>query len=253
MERKPRVALLIDADNLSSSGDVEETFRALEQSGLHVSVRRAYGGQEKLAGIKDVLRQHAVRCFINQGKGTTDVALVVDAMDLLHTGSLPDTVAIASSDADFAPLALRLREAGMRVMCFVRREKSDVDALKLAYDEILFVDVEPVRAPQRRASAPILAPSPAAKSPSRTQAPGKRAPVRKAAMPTPGEAVLVAVPALRTGKPVPMNDVVKRLRDEKILSKHGKLATLLRNFGDEFRLLPEASPTQVQWNDQAAR
>lgn len=261
MERKPRVALLIDADNLSSAGDVEEAFRALDQLGLHVSLRRAYGGQDKLAGMKDVLRQHAIRGFINQGKGTTDVALVVDAMDLLHTGSLPNIVAIASSDADFAPLALRLREAGMRVICFARSGKSDLDTLKLAYDEILLVDVKPVRTSPRGAAAPIAAPSSAPKATPKTPpktAPKtppstKRAPVRKAAVQSPGEAILVAVPALRNGKPVPMNDVVKRLRDEKILSKHGKLATLLRNSGGDFRLLPEASPTQVQWIEPVAR
>jgi len=251
MERKPPVALLIDADNLSSAGDVEEAFRVLEELGLYASVRRAYGGQDKLAGIKDVLRQHAVRSFINQGKGTTDVALVVDAMDLLHADLLPNTVAIGSSDADFAPLALRFREAGMRVICFARSEKSDLDTLKLAYDEILFVDRKPVRKSPRGASAPL--PSSATKSTPKTPPSTKRAPVRKAAEKTPGENILVAVPALRTGKPVPMNDVVKRLRDEKILSKHGKLATLLRNFGGEFRLLPEAAPTQVQWVDLVAR
>jgi hypothetical protein len=253
MERKPRVALLIDADNLSSTGDVEEVFRVLEELGLYVSVRRAYGGQDKLAGIKDVLRQHAVRCFINQGKGTTDVALVVDAMDLLHADLLPNTVAIGSSDADFAPLALRFREAGMRVICFARSEKSDLDTLKLAYDEISFVDRKVVRKSPLGASAPLSSPSSAAKSTPKTPPSTKRAIVRKAAEKTPGENILVAVPALRKGKPVPMNDVVKRLRDEKILSKHGKLATLLRNSGGEFRLLPEAAPTQVQWIDLVAR
>lgn len=235
-----KAALLVDADNLSSDSDIEEALRQLDALGLAVSVRRAYGGHDKLAGIKDVLRRYGVRSLVNQGKGTTDVALVVDAMDLLHHADLPATVAIASSDADFAPLALRLREAGLRVLCFARREKADAEALALAYAEVFYVDVPARRAAPRKAEtrAPAVKAAPAA----------KKAVARKAApvQPDPG-AILQAVPGLRGGKPVPMNDVVKQLRDARLLSKHGKLATLLRPFGAEFRLLPEAAPTQVQW------
>ena len=53
-------------------------------------------------------------------------------MDLLHHDDLPGTVAIGSSDADFAPLAVRLREAGIRVICFALRDKADAEALALA-------------------------------------------------------------------------------------------------------------------------
>lgn len=138
-EQISKVALLIDADNLPPVA-VDLVFEHLHKLGVLVQVRRAYGGHEKLAGMKDVLRRHAVRAFVNQGKGTTDVALVVDTMDMLHLNTLPATVAIVSSDADFAPLALRLREAGMHVMCFAKRDNSDADALLRAYDEVIYVD-----------------------------------------------------------------------------------------------------------------
>src|SRR4026207_659545 len=69
--------------------------------GWRVTLRRAYGGHEKLAGMKDCLLRHGVRSLVNHGKGTTDALLGVDAMDLLHEGRLPPVVAIASSDADF--------------------------------------------------------------------------------------------------------------------------------------------------------
>ncbi|MBI2769736.1 MAG: NYN domain-containing protein [Burkholderiales bacterium] len=244
-----QAALLLDADNLSSASDVDEAFRHLAGLGLAVSVRRAYGGHDKLTGIKDVLRAHAMRSFINQGKGTTDVALVVDAMDLLHGGSLPSTVAIASSDADFAPLALRLREAGMRVLCFARREKADDDALALAYDEVVYVDVAARRPAARKSPAPARTPAPAPAPAAKAAPAARKVPARKAVLPAGPDAqpLLQAVPGLRTGKPMPMNDVVKQLRDAKLLSKHGKLATLLRPFAGEFQLMPEASPTQVQW------
>lgn len=146
----PSVAFLIDADNLSSGG-IEEAFEHLRQAEATVQVRRAYGGLEKLAGMKEVLRRHAIQGFVNQGKGTTDVALVVDAMDLLYRGGLPSTVAIGSSDADFAPLAVRLREAGILVICFAQKLIS-ADTLPLAYDKVVFVDTKSVSA-----AAPIVA------------------------------------------------------------------------------------------------
>ena len=134
----PSVAFLIDADNLSSGG-IDEAFEHLLEAGATVQIRRAYGGIEKLAGLKVVLRRHAIQGFVNQGKGTTDVALVVDAMDLLHRAGLPSTVAIGSSDADFAPLAVRLREAGILVICFAQKLISS-DALPMAYDKVIYVD-----------------------------------------------------------------------------------------------------------------
>lgn len=139
-DRIPPVAFLIDADNLTGTG-IDDAFEHLKQAGATVLIRRAYGGFEKLAGMKEVLRRHAIQAFVNQGKGTTDVALVVDAMDLLHRGALPSTVAIGSSDADFAPLAVRLREAGMLVICFAQKLISS-DALPLAYDKVVFLDAK---------------------------------------------------------------------------------------------------------------
>lgn len=142
--KSPSVAFLIDADNLSPGG-IEEAFDHLRLAEATVQVRRAYGGLEKLAGMKEVLRRHAIQGFVNQGKGTTDVALVVDAMDLLHRGGLPSTVAIGSSDADFAPLAVRLREAGILVICFAQKMIS-AEALPLAYHKVIFVDTKSVSA-----------------------------------------------------------------------------------------------------------
>lgn len=137
-QSKFSAALFVDADNMSPLA-VKESFAHLKRISAEVSVRRAYGGLEKLSGLKDVLLSHATQAIVNQGKGTTDVALVVDVMDLLYRGALPEMVAIASSDADFAPLAVRLRESNMRVICFAQREKA-ADILPLAYDEVIYVD-----------------------------------------------------------------------------------------------------------------
>ena len=158
----PKLALLIDADNLSPN-DVEAVFDYLASEGYQLPVRRAYGGYEKLSGMKEVLRQRAVRALVNQGKGTTDVSLTVDAMDLLYGLHLPPTVAVVSSDADFAPLALRLRESDIRVLCFANHRNSTPSALAIAYDKVVFVDdlgksnSETVGVPIKRAAdeAPI--------------------------------------------------------------------------------------------------
>lgn len=150
--KSPAVAFFIDADNLSIGG-IEEAFDHLHQAGATVQVRRAYGGFEKLGGMKDVLRRHAVQGFMNQGKGTTDVALVVDVMDLLHRGGLPPTVAIGSSDADFAPLAVRLREAGILVICFAQKLIS-AETLPLAYGKVIFVDAKPISAATPAVASP---------------------------------------------------------------------------------------------------
>ena len=137
-EKTYPVAFLIDADNLSP-GAIEEAFDQLQRLGVNLTVRRAYGGLEKLSGARDILRKKAVSALLNHGRGTTDVSLVVDAMDLLHRSGLPTTVAIGSSDADFAPLAVRLREANIRVICFAEPLKADDVALSRAYDEVVYL------------------------------------------------------------------------------------------------------------------
>jgi hypothetical protein len=191
-DKTPSVAFLIDADNLSAGG-IEEAFEQLHRAQATVQVRRAYGGLEKLAGLKDVLRRHAIQSFVNQGKGTTDVALVIDAMDLLHRGGLPTTVAIGSSDADFAPLAVRLREAGKLVICFAQKVIS-AETLPLAYDKVIFVDTKIVSVPastvQMPAPAPAPAPAPIPAKASATQT-TSTAPISSVALP------LAKMPALK--------------------------------------------------------
>lgn len=245
------VAFLLDADNLSSASDIEQVFSHFRRLGINVSVRRAYGGHEKLTGLKDVLRQHAMRAFINQGKGTTDAALVIDAMDLLHHDALPGMVAIGSSDADFAPLAVRLREDGIKVLCFALRDKADAEALALVYDEVVYLGAGG-RGERDAGAAP--APLPARKAPA-AKKPVARAPAAvKTARKLPDididdefEAILDAVPALLSGEPVPLNDVTRQLREANVLGRSARSTTLLGRHAQDFRLTPERNPAYVQW------
>ena len=254
------VAFLLDADNLSSASDIDQVFEHFRRLGVTVTVRRAYGGTEKLTGLKEVLRRHAVRSFINQGKGTTDAALVIDAMDLLHHDALPSMVAIGSSDADFAPLAVRLREDGIRVLCFALRDKADGDALALVYDEVVYLDggaraerAEPAPGAVRKAPA-------AKKAMAAPRAPAPKAvPVAKAsankvfATDDEFEDILEAVPALLSGEQVPLNDVTKQLRDAKVLGRNARSTTLLGRYAADFRLTPERNPAYVQWIKRSGR
>ena len=77
------IIFLIDADNLSMPVWIDEAFKKIKSSEGVISVRRAYGRAEKLKGLEEVLRTHAIRQFLNLSltKNTTDLALAVDAME----------------------------------------------------------------------------------------------------------------------------------------------------------------------------
>ena len=251
-----KVALLIDADNLSSAS-VKEAFEHLTKLGAFVSIRRAYGGLEKFVGMKDVLRKYAVSAFVNQGKGTTDVALVVDAMDLLHSHALPATVAIGSSDADFAPLAVRLREAGIHTICFAQNEKA-AEELPRSYDEVVYVDpplqISPSQlpGPDRQAATGItpLKPPPVSSlhtsvitvSPSKSSnaqlhdnsVPSLPIPEDPAAV----RRILAEVPGWLPGTIKQLNQLGKPLRESGIKKGGSPLYELFRKYPTYFKVLP---------------
>ena len=119
--RTPRLAVLIDADNASAqiaTGLFEEIAKLGE-----ASVRRIYGdfSSTRLRGWADILAQHAImphQTFAyTTGKNASDIALVIDAMDLLHSGRF-DGFCLVSSDSDFTRLAARIREDGIDVYGF---------------------------------------------------------------------------------------------------------------------------------------
>lgn len=145
----PRVALLIDADNVSTDV-IEQAISRLhaEYGALHV--RRAYGTAEAAVKHQALFKRLSIRPMVNlaAGKNSTDIALAVDALDLVMT-ERPDVVVIASSDSDFAPLVARLREKG----CLVRGigQKGKVgEETPLIYDDWLEFEH---RKPRTRATA----------------------------------------------------------------------------------------------------
>lgn len=119
--RSPRLAVLIDADNTSAKiadGLFEEVAKIGE-----ASVRRIYGdfSGTRSKAWADVLAKHAIipqqQFAYTTGKNASDITLVIDAMDLLHSGRF-DGFCLVSSDSDFTRLAARIREQGIDVFGF---------------------------------------------------------------------------------------------------------------------------------------
>jgi hypothetical protein len=115
------VALLIDADNARPTG-LDPVLTALAELGT-VNIRRAYGNWRKtsLKGWVDQLHHFGIepqqQFDLTKGKNATDMKLTIDAMDLLYRGRL-DGLGIMSSDSDFMPLAMRVRQDGIPVYGF---------------------------------------------------------------------------------------------------------------------------------------
>ncbi|MDH0370185.1 NYN domain-containing protein [Comamonas aquatica] len=118
---QPRIALLIDADNAPSEM-IDEILTELSTFGV-INTRRAYGNWTKpgLHGWQSKLLEYALRPMqqfdYSKGKNATDMAMTVDAMELLYTEK-PDAFGIVSSDADFTPLVMHLRAKGAAVYGF---------------------------------------------------------------------------------------------------------------------------------------
>ncbi len=123
--KKQRMAILIDGDNAQPSLIV----KILAEAGKYgqISIRRIYGDwtTPQMNGWKDSLNNHAIQPIqqfrYTVGKNATDSAMIIDAMDLLHSG-LVDGFCIVSSDSDYTRLATRIREAGILVMGIGQRK-----------------------------------------------------------------------------------------------------------------------------------
>lgn len=238
------VAVFIDADNLSSPNALDEAWSHLCKLGWKPSVFRAYGGNEKLAGLKEALRKYAIRAFVNQGKGTTDVALVVDAMDLLHSGQLPVTVVILSSDLDFAPLAVRLRESGRSVHCFAVVQAAG-HGLSEVYDTVSWLGVA------RDVSAPLSPTIDAVHrcldDPAAIQSCSPAGVVDADEEKHQVERILQLFSDWQVGEERQLNKMGTPLREVGLHGKNKPLHVLFRKFPDCFEVLPlQGHPRQVK-------
>ena len=118
-KRDKRIAVLIDADNVSDKY-IKAIIDEVANHGTP-TYKRIYGDWTKpqLASWKTVLLNYSIspiqQYSYTSGKNATDAALIIDAMDILYSSNV-DGFCIVSSDSDFTKLAARLREAGMYVL-----------------------------------------------------------------------------------------------------------------------------------------
>lgn len=160
------IALLIDGDN-AAPRRLAAILEEVSKQGT-ITVRRIYGDwtTNGMSGWKELLNANAIQPVqqfaYTKGKNSTDSALIIDAMDLLHGGRV-DAFCIVSSDSDYTRLATRLRESGLYVMGV--GEKKTPDAFVKACERFIYVENldeadEPkalAKGTKKRADAPLSA------------------------------------------------------------------------------------------------
>ncbi len=262
MNKMLRTALLIDADNVSPEV-VAQVLERLHAAGHLLQHRRAYGSVEMAAKFSAFCKEHAIRFLPSTfaGPNATDIALAIDAVELVLRQPL-DEVVLVSSDMDYSPLIVRLRELGCRVTGYGQQGKSGRDVARdyeRVYDAFEVIGAAPARRP-RAAPAAKEAPAPRAPAkarapaPAKTAAPAKRAAAKAAPKPAPVsalpdevEAVLDACPALRLGATMQLNAAGQALHEHGILTRSGRPSALFKRLGAHFEMLPPGKPAQVRF------
>jgi hypothetical protein len=165
--RAPRLAVLIDGEN-ASARIAEALFTEIATLG-EASARRIYGDANSAAlrGWVEVLPRWAIQWQQNfqntKGKNSGDIALVIDAMDLLHSGRF-DGFCLVSSDSDFTRLAARIREQGVPVFGF--GERKTPESFRQACTRFIYFENLTPPAPAAGETAEPPMPAPADKKPS---------------------------------------------------------------------------------------
>ena len=225
---QPRIALLIDADNAPSEM-IDEILTELSTFGV-INTRRAYGNWTKsgLNGWQERLLEFAIRPMqqfdYSKRKNASDMAMTVDAMELLYT-ERPDAFGIVSSDADFTPLVMHLRAKGAAVYGFgaAQTPKPFVNACsRFLYLEALAAahaeaEGDTAGVPQAQAETP----PPAASS--------ANAPPRPPAATSLERRVRVPTAKLRQDTALMLRDAVHAVADEAGWAKVGAVGTQISN------------------------
>ena len=205
-----RLAVLIDGDNAPRDclkGIMEEI--AIYGTPM---IKRIYGdwASHGLTSWKNALLENAVtpkqQFAYTTGKNATDSAMIIDAMDILYTGKT-DGYVLVSSDSDFTPLAIRLRESGMYVIGI--GEEKTPKAFVQACDKFIRVEVirdkykKPAKAAAKKSAAPAAAKKASASA--KTSEKAEKAPAKSSAKKT-------AATAAEAKPPVP-EDIINLIAD----------------------------------------
>lgn len=137
-----KFAVLIDADNIPYS-NIKGMLDEIAKFGVP-AIKRIYGDWTKptVSGWKPALLEHAItpiqQYSYTTGKNATDSAMIIDAMDILHSNKV-DGFCLVSSDSDFTRLAIRLRESGMIVVGI--GEKKTPNPFIVACDKFIYIEI----------------------------------------------------------------------------------------------------------------
>ena len=142
-EIKQRIALFIDADN-APAGKFEDVLSEVAKYGV-VTIRKAYGNWKSptLKKWEELLHEYAIQPIqqydLTKGKNASDIAMVIDAMDVMYTKQI-DVMCFVSSDSDFTPLVTRALAEGKVVLGF--GERKTPSPFVNACSKFLFLDQE---------------------------------------------------------------------------------------------------------------
>ncbi|TNE54134.1 MAG: NYN domain-containing protein [Bacteroidetes bacterium] len=137
-----KLAVLIDADNIPSA-HIEGMLEEIAKFGIP-TIKRIYGDwtSSRVSGWKTSLLEHAIipiqQYGYTRGKNSTDSAMIIDAMDILHSEKV-DGFCIVSSDSDFTRLAMRIRESGKLVIGI--GEKKTPQPFIVACDKFIYIEI----------------------------------------------------------------------------------------------------------------
>jgi len=139
--KQKNISILIDCDNVSYKY-AEDIFNDISKYGT-VNIRRAYGNwkDKKLIGWEKLLQEYNIQPIqqfsYTQGKNATDIAMIIDIMDLLYTKELSG-VALVTSDSDFTPIATRILSDGLTVYGY--GEEKTPSAFTNACSQFIYVE-----------------------------------------------------------------------------------------------------------------
>ena len=142
------VAVLIDYENVGLDS-IQYLLDQISDVG-RITIKRAYADWSTQRNKRDQLLELGIEAIhhfrsTKSGKNSSDIRLVIDAIDLRHTSDL-DTFVVVSSDSDFVPLVMYLRAAGKSVMAAGRRETTAPTLVKSCDRYIYLDDSPPARA-----------------------------------------------------------------------------------------------------------
>jgi len=149
------ISILIDCDNVSYKY-AEDIFNDIAKYGT-VNIRRAYGNwkDKKLIGWEKLLQQYNIQPIqqfaYTQGKNATDIAMIIDIMDLLYTKDLKG-VALVTSDSDFTPIVTRILANGLRIYGY--GEEKTPSAFTNACSQFIYVENLSTKTPIEKTEEP---------------------------------------------------------------------------------------------------